>query len=124
MAVMTVSGPVPKEALGVILPHEHFFIDARWACETSTEATRVALLEEPVTMRRLGTLRRNPLVMKDNLFLSDPDLIATEVLKFKEAGGKTIVDQSSVGTGRSPLAIRNVANLTGINVVMGCGFYL
>lgn len=124
MAVMTVSGPVPKEALGVTLPHEHFFIDIRWAGEISTEATRVALLEEPVTMRRLGALKRNPLVIKDNLFLANPDLMAAEVLEFKKAGGKTIVDQSSVGTGRSPLAIRNLANLTGINVVMGCGFYL
>jgi phosphotriesterase-related protein len=124
VAVMTVSGPMPKEALGVTLPHEHFFIDTRWACETSLEATRVALLEEPVSMRRLGALRRNPLVMKDNVFLSDPDLMAAEALEFKKAGGTTIVDQSSVGTGRSPMAIRNLANLTGINVVMGCGFYL
>jgi phosphotriesterase-related protein len=121
---MTVSGPVPKEALGVTLTHEHLFIDIRWACETSTEATRLALLEEPVSMRRLGVLRRNPMVMKDNLLFSDPDLMAAEVLEFKKAGGRTIVDQSSVGTGRSPLAIRELANLTGLNVIMGCGFYL
>ena len=124
MAVMTVSGPVPKEALGVTLTHEHMFIDLRWACETSTEATRTALLEEPVSMRRLGTLRRNPMMMKDNVLYSDPDLMAAEVLEFKKAGGGTIVDQSSVGTGRSPQAIRDLANLTGLNVVMGCGFYL
>ena len=124
MAVMTVSGPVPKEALGVTLPHEHFFIDVRWACATTTEATGVALLEEPLTMRRLGALKRNPTVMKDNLFLSDPDLMAAEAMEFRKAGGRTIVDQSSVGTGRSPMAIRNLANVTGINVVMGCGFYL
>ena len=124
MAVMTVSGPVPKEALGVTLLHEHFFIDVRWACATTTEATGVALLEEPLTMRRLGALRRNPTVMKDNLFLSDPDLMAAEAMEFRKAGGRTIVDQSSVGTGRSPMAIRNLANVTGINVVMGCGFYL
>jgi predicted metal-dependent phosphotriesterase family hydrolase len=37
MSVMTVSGPLAKEALGVTLPHEHFFIDIRWACATSTE---------------------------------------------------------------------------------------
>jgi phosphotriesterase-related protein len=64
------------------------------------------------------------MVMKDNLFFSDPELMAAEVLEFKKAGGATIVDQSSVGTGRSPEAMRDLANLTGINVVMGCGFYL
>jgi phosphotriesterase-related protein len=121
---MTVSGPVPKEALGVTLPHEHLFIDLRWACEAPMETALAALLEEPVTMRRLGALRRNPLAIKDNVHLSDPDLIVPEVWEFKKAGGRTIVDQSSVGTGRSPLAIRNAANLTGLNIVMGCGFYL
>lgn len=124
MAVMTVCGPVPRESLGVTLPHEHFFIDIRWACAAATEATRIALREEPVTMRRLGALKRNPCVMKDNLFLSDPALMAAEALEFKMAGGRTIVDQSSIGTGRSPLAIRGLANSTGINVVMGCGYYL
>jgi phosphotriesterase-related protein len=84
----------------------------------------VALLEEPVTMHRLGALRRNPLAIRDNLLLTDQDLIAAEALEFKKAGGRTIVDQSSVGTGRSPRAIRDLANVTGINVIMGCGFYL
>ncbi len=124
MAVMTVNGPVPKEALGVTLTHEHFFLDIRWAAPTSTEATQVALRDEPVTMRRLGALKRNPNTMRDNLFLWDPDLAAAEVMEYRKAGGRSIVDQSSVGTGRSPMAIRNLANLTGINVVMGCGFYL
>jgi phosphotriesterase-related protein len=121
---MTVSGPVPKEALGVTLTHEHLFVDLRWACLAPQGAVEAALAEEPVSIRRLGALRRNPMVMKDNLFFSDPELMAAEVLEFKKAGGLTIVDQSSVGTGRSPEAMRDLANLTGINVVMGCGFYL
>ena len=124
MAVMTVSGPVPKEALGVTLTHEHLFIDLRWACLPAVGAVQAALQEEPVSIRRLGRLHRDPLLMRDNLVFSDPDLMAAEVLEFKKAGGRTIVDQSSVGTGRSPLEIRDVANLTGINVVMGCGYYL
>jgi len=124
VAVMTVNGPVAKEDLGITLPHEHFFIDIRWVCEPSAETTKAALLEEPVSMRHLGTLRHDPMTMKDNVFLSDPDLMAAEVLELKEAGGRTVVDQSSFGTGRSPIAIRNLSKQTGINVVMGCGFYL
>jgi phosphotriesterase-related protein len=124
MAVMTVSGPVAKEALGVTLTHEHLFIDLRWACLPPAGAVQSALLEEPVSMRRLGALRRDPMLMKDNLLFADPELMASEALEFKKAGGSTIVDQSSVGTGRSPEAIRNLANLTGLNVVMGSGFYL
>ena len=124
MAVMTVNGPVPKEALGVTLTHEHFFLDIRWAAPTSTEATQIALRDEPVTMRRLGALRRNPNTMQDNLLLADPELAAAEVMEYRKAGGRSIVDQSSIGTGRSPRAIRDLANQAGINVIMGCGFYL
>lgn len=124
MPVMTVNGPVAKEDLGVTLPHEHFFIDIRWACETSNDPQKADLLEEPISLQRLGMLRRNPMVMRDNLFLSGLDLMAAEASEFKKAGGRTIVDQSSFGTGRSPLAIQKVARRTGINVVMGCGFYL
>jgi len=124
MPVMTVNGPVAKEDLGVTLPHEHFFIDIRWACEKSNDPHKAELLEEPISLRRLGMLRRNPTVMRDNLFLSGLDLMAAEASEFKKAGGRTIVDQSSFGTGRSPLAIQKVARRTGINVVMGCGFYL
>jgi phosphotriesterase-related protein len=121
---MTVRGPVPRQALGVTLTHEHLFVDVRWACLTPQGAVEEALAEEPVSIRRLGLLHRDPLRMKDNLLFSDPELMAAEVLEFKKAGGGTIVDQSSVGTGRSPQAIRDLANLTGLHVVMGCGFYL
>ena len=124
MPVMTVNGPVPKEALGITLTHEHFFLDIRWAVPTSTEATQVAVRDEPVAMHRLGFLKRNPNTMRDNLFLSDPGLAAAEVMEYRKAGGGSIVDQSSVGTGRSPRAIRDLANQAGINVIMGCGFYL
>ncbi len=124
MAVMTVTGPVPKEALGVTLTHEHLFMDLRWACLPPAGAVETALQDEPVSMRRLGLLRRDPMRMRDNLLFSDPQLMAAEALEFKKAGGRAIVDQSSVGTGRAPLALRNLANLTGLNVVMGCGFYL
>jgi phosphotriesterase-related protein len=121
---MTVNGPVPKEALGVTLTHEHFFLDIRWAVPASTEATQIAMRDEPVSMRHLGALKRNPNLMRDNLFLSDPELAAAEVMEYRKAGGRSIVDQSSIGTGRSPRAIRNLANQTGINVIMGCCFYL
>jgi len=101
---------------GVQKPH--------WAAPTSTEATQIALRDEPVTMRRLGALRRNPNTMRDNLLLADPELAAAEVMEYRKAGGRSIVDQSSIGTGRSPRAIRDLANQAGINVIMGCGFYL
>ncbi|MBN1834253.1 MAG: hypothetical protein JW820_00310 [Spirochaetales bacterium] len=123
MAVITVAGVIPAEQLGVTLPHEHLFVDSRWACPASEEITRTALSESKVDITNIGVLRRNPYLVRDNSLMDDPQLAASEVLEFKKAGGRTIVDLSSVGTGRSPVALRGIANLTGLNIVMGCGFY-
>jgi phosphotriesterase-related protein len=124
VAVMTVTGTIQKEQLGITLPHEHFFVDSRWACLSSEEVAQVALSDSRVDITNIGVLRRNPYLVRDNSLLSDPDLAVAEVLEFKKAGGKTVVDLSPIGTGRSPVALRNISNLTGLNILMGCGYYL
>jgi phosphotriesterase-related protein len=93
MPVMTVRGPVPGGALGVTLPHEHLFIDL-------FRVTRV----------------------RDQL-LNDETLITDEAARFKAAGGGTIVDVTSHGLERNAAAMRRLAEATGLNVVMGCGWY-
>lgn len=123
MAVITVTGPIPMEQLGVTLPHEHLFVDSRWACLSSEEITQVALSESKVDITNIGVLRRNPYLVKDNSVMNDPNLAVAEVLEFKKAGGNTIVDLSPIGTGRSPVSLRSISNLTGLNIVMGCGYY-
>lgn len=90
--VMTVSGEIAAERLGVTLPHEHLFAD---------------LLRE----------------YRSSGFLSDEDLAATELRRFAEAGGGTLVDLTTVEIGRDPEALRRVSVATGVHVVMGCGHY-
>ena len=53
----------------------------------------------------------------------DPDLVAEELSLFKRAGGTTLVDMSTVGIGRDPLVLSRISQRTGVNVVMGTGFY-
>ena len=43
---------------------------------------------------------------------------------FKNAGGNTIVDASLPGIGRNPKALRRIAEKTGLNIIMGTGFYV
>jgi phosphotriesterase-related protein len=38
--------------------------------------------------------------------------------------GRTIVDATSRGLGRDPLAIKRVSLAAGLNVIMGCGYYV
>lgn len=124
MPVITVNGKIDKEDLGITLPHEHIFIDLTWQCKVPDEVMKRELFEQKINIRNLGMLRRNPYIMKDAFRLSDMGLAIEEILEFKKAGGATIVDVSSVGTGRSPVAIRDVSKITGVNIVMGCGYYL
>ncbi len=93
--VQTVLGPVDPGSLGVTLPHEHTQI-ALWHIEGRWDYWQLT---------------------------RDADLIATELGAFREAGGGTIVDLTPAGVGRDPLWLQDVARSTGLNVVMGCGWY-
>ena len=123
MAVITVQGIVDSENLGVISPHDHVFVDIRNQFTGFTEATRKALSEQPVSIKNLDVLSRNPYAVKDNLVLNDVTLAEKEVMEFKKAGGDTLVDATSVGIGRDPEALRKIARAAGLNVIAGSGYY-
>jgi predicted metal-dependent phosphotriesterase family hydrolase len=91
--VMTVTGPLPAEQLGLTLMHEHLFLD----------------------------LTRD--TWTNNNFLSDPDLTLTELRRYKDAGGVTLVDQTNRGLGQDPRAVRDMAERSGLNIILGCGWY-
>ena len=53
----------------------------------------------------------------------DEDLIATELMYYREVGGKTVVEVSSIGLGRNPQGLRRISEKTGLNIVMGSAWY-
>jgi predicted metal-dependent phosphotriesterase family hydrolase len=91
--IQTVLGPIDAAAAGLTLAHEHIFIDA-WAISRSYDAI---LDDEELAIRELGAL--------------------------VEAGGRTLVDCTSIGIGRDADALVRVARATGLNIVMGTGWY-
>jgi phosphotriesterase-related protein len=93
--VMTVSGPIPPEKVGFTLPHEH---------------TGIYLWHVP---DRWDYWELTP----DELTIGD------ELRDFRRRGGATIVDLTPAGTGRDPERLRRLASRTGLNVVMGTGWY-
>ena len=119
---MTVTGPVAPEGLGLTLMHEHLFLGG-WSRGPgpATPATQVALWEQPLTLEHLH-LAREGVRFKD-LMLDDEALAVREAQAFRSAGGRTLVDTTNIGMGRDPLALRRVATVTGLNIVMGCGWY-
>jgi len=58
--VMTVCGPISPEDLGPTLTHEHIYIDLDCWFEEPDEASARTLSREPVSLRNLWWVRRNP----------------------------------------------------------------
>ena len=59
----------------------------------------------------------------DNLVLSDPILAAEELMEFPRAGGKTVVELTNLGIRRDAIGLRYISDKTGVNIIMGCGYY-
>ena len=122
--VTTVNGPISVDQLGVTLMHEHIVIDASswWHCPDCAE--RMFLTDQPVAMGILGELRMDPFVNRDNCTLVDVDLATAELRQFADLGGHTIVDPTNASIGRQPSILQDISQRTGLNIVMGAGFYL
>ena len=120
----TVLGPARPDELGPTTTHEHLLIDFRVMFDPPTEASEIFRAYQPVTMENLGWVRYNPFRNEDNLELLDEGLAVSEALLFKAAGGRTIVDTTTIGIGRDPLALARVSRLTGLNIIMGAGYYV
>jgi phosphotriesterase-related protein len=122
--VQTVLGPVTSDSMGVTLMHEHLLMSfASWHHGPKT-ASRMMLRDAPVSLSILGELRMDPFVNLDNLQQYDVDLAAREVQQFADLGGRTVLDPTNRGIGRDPRALAAISRRTGLNVVMGSGYYL
>ena len=99
--VQTVLGPLPSSELGLVLTHEH--LSARlWDIPQAPAVARGAT--------------------QGALYL-DEDLLAAEMLAFKELGGGAIVELTLPAIGRDPERYARLSERVGIHVVMGCGWY-
>jgi phosphotriesterase-related protein len=92
---MTVSGPIPPDRIGFTLPHEHTGI-ALWHNEQRSDHWELT---------------------------PDEDLVTEELRELRRRGGGTLVDLTLDGVGRDPLRLRRLAGSTGLNIVMGCGWF-
>lgn len=122
--VHTVLGPVVPEDLGRTSTHEHFLLDFTLVFDPPVEAGAQFKAYEPVTMKNLGWVNYDPMRSYDNLVSTDENEAIEEGVLFRRAGGKTIVDTTSKGINRDPLALARISRATGVNVVMGSGYYI
>ena len=124
MSVMTVMGKIDAKELGVVTPHEHIFIDMSVFFHEPEEMSAKVMAHGPVTIDKLGVLKRNPFAVLDNVQMMDEKTQIDEINYFRYAGGRTVVDATNHGLGRDPELLRKVSHITGLNIVAGSGFYV
>ena len=122
--VQTVLGVIDAEDLGVTLPHEHLLGDVSLWFTEPKEAGLRKLAYEPVSIANRDWIVHNTLSNLDQLRFWDEDVAIEEVLPFKKEGGRTIVELSNVSIGRDPLGLARISRATGLNIVMGSGYYV
>ncbi len=125
---MTVKGPIDPENLGVTLMHEHVFWpmsqESLYAPDRFTPITEAVQYHEKLTLENLHVARQREGSIRDAIVLSDEKMAVAETSEFRIWGGSTIVDVTDIGIGRDPRALYRVSTATGLNIVMGCSWYV
>lgn len=124
--VTTVRGPIDSSELGVCLTHEHVLNDVTswWQATTARGLDPAVFADEAVRIENLWDLKHDPFGNRDNCRLDDADLAVSEISRFAELGGATIIETTSLGIGRDLTGLRTVSEQTGVHIVAGTGFYL
>ena len=122
--VQTVLGAVHPHELGVTLTHEHLLIDLAFHREPPTEAFLREIYNRPVTLETVGYLKHYGYANRDDAQLLDIETAIDEIGLYKQHGGVSVVDATSIGIARDPVALARIARATGLNVIMGSSYYV
>ena len=120
----TVLGPVPGGRLGVTMVHEHLLHDATCLFAAPSGGGELGRSRERMTLENLAWVRRNWNSNLDNLHLDDEALAIKEAMELKLEGGDTLVEVSNIGLERDPHGLQRIARATGLNIIMGAGYYV
>ncbi|CAH0389406.1 unnamed protein product [Bemisia tabaci] len=126
MSVETVLGPIASSKLGKVLTHEHFSIKYDRFNIKAPEVVK-SYLDQPISMGNLGFVRQYPYSCPYNVTFNDEDsnvAVMKDVSLFKQFGGGTIVENSCHGLHRDLKLLKKVSLETGVNVIVGTGFYV
>lgn len=123
--VQTVLGPVDPGDLGTTLTHEHLLIDLSVLFqEPPVEASAKDIFYSPLTQETLGYIRYHHAANYDNSRLLDVDTAIDEAALYKQYGGVSLVDATSIGISRDPVGLARISRATGVNIIMGAAFYV
>ena len=117
--VQTVLGLVVPEQLGPTLMHEHLIIDlvppSKACCPQA---------EPEITLETRWAIDYGRVRHDDRFRLNDVDSAVSELAHMSRAGGRSLVELTTGGIKPNPDGLVTIAKRSGINVVMGSGYYV
>ncbi len=119
--INTVTGEIHENDLGVTSSHEHIFINMKGCVDITGNEPPV--FYEKINMENRCEVYKDPYGILDNALLEGIDDAVEEMKYFKQYGGQTVVDVTLDEIGRDPLALREVSERSGVNIILGCGHY-
>ena len=122
--VQTVLGPIAPESLGVTMTHEHLLVDLSVAHGEPDNASAKGIYHQPVSHETVGRIRHYAAQNADNARLFDVPTAIEEVMRYKEHGGDSIVDATSIGIARDPMGLFRISRATEVNIIMGASYYV
>ena len=122
--IQTVLGLIDPQDLGLTMTHEHLLIDFSVMFNPTPDVTTQRMAHAPVSMENLGWIRQYCYSNLDNLLVLDEDTAIEESTLYQRHGGGAIVDATTIGIGRDPLALARISRGAGVHVVMGAGYYV
>ena len=126
--VQTVTGTVNPNDMGITLTHEHILLDLSPLGKIPTEASLRELYYEPLSCDNLGWILHQATLQEaasqDISMLLSIDTAIKEMMLYKQFGGGSLVDATSIGIARDPIGLARISRHTGVNVVMGSSFYV
>lgn len=120
------TGPIPPAAQRFIQETERVPVPRTeeqiklWDTET-LDLELLPVLRQQQMERASG--RDGGYFSKTLMVLDDAAVARSELLDYRKLGGRTIVDVTTEGLGRKPVELRKLSDDSGINIVMGTGWY-
>jgi phosphotriesterase-related protein len=125
MKITTVCGDIAPEQLGFTSMHEHTMLDLSIAGTFMKNMFSDVTDDQLVfTPENYGFLKTGTyLLSKDLQVVDDFDYLVRELSYFKAIGGKSICDCSPIGVRININKIRELSEVTGLNIVCATGLY-
>uniref|UniRef100_A0A1B6C6M9 Phosphotriesterase-related protein n=1 Tax=Clastoptera arizonana TaxID=38151 RepID=A0A1B6C6M9_9HEMI len=121
--IQSVKGPLAVGNLGRTLTHEHLQMDFN-VMYSSPPKQLERFFNNKINIENVGFIKQYPYGSRYNLNFNDKEAeegVIEDVQFYKECGGSTIVENTSIGLKRNIPFLVKVSEKTGVNIVAGTG---